>query len=181
MGKKRRLSEITGLPLTDAEQWELEKARVREWKRKDRRRRGVALKGQHIKIPRTPEQIEQSKINRRAYDRKYTMEYKKEKPEKRLFWAATRRAKQRGLEFNIELSDIVIPTHCPILGMKLSLHAPRGTCRDTVMSLDRIECSKGYVKGNIQVISHLANTLKSKATIAQMQMFSDYVIRTFPR
>ena len=79
--------------------------------------------------------------------------------EKRLWNAAKSRANKKGREFNIELSDIVIPTTCPVLGTPMV--AP---------SLDRIDSSKGYVKGNVRVISKRANTLKNNATIEEIEL-----------
>ena len=37
-------------------------------------------------------------------------------------------------------------------------------------SLDRIDGAKGYVKGNVRVISHRANMLKNDATIEELEL-----------
>lgn len=79
--------------------------------------------------------------------------------EKRLFNAAKTRATAKGREFSIELSDIQIPELCPVF--KTPMVSP---------SLDRIDSSKGYVKGNVRVISKRANQLKSNATVEEMEM-----------
>jgi hypothetical protein len=92
--------------------------------------------------------------------------YTRTAKELRLFSAAKARAKAKDREFNIELSDIVIPTCCPVLG--LSMKSP---------SLDRIDSSKGYVKGNVRVISKRANQLKSNATVEEMRMVLADLIR----
>lgn len=57
------------------------------------------------------------------------------------------RAERKGLEFNLELSDIVIPDKCPILEVPFQF----GTKGDYsyTPSIDRIDNTKGYVKGNI--------------------------------
>lgn len=79
--------------------------------------------------------------------------------EKRLWNAAKSRANKKGREFSIELSDITVPTTCPVLGTPM-----------VGPSLDRIDSSKGYVKGNVRVISKRANTLKNNATIEELEL-----------
>ena len=67
------------------------------------------------------------------------------------------------------------PTHCPYLGIKLSYNK-KDEKLDNYRSIDRIDNSKGYVKGNLQVISHLANKIKTSLTIEQLITFSQNVI-----
>jgi len=62
-----------------------------------------------------------------------------------LYRSAKKRALSKGLEFNIELRDIHIPKKCP---------------------------NKGYVKGNIAVISALANSMKANATPQELLIFA---------
>lgn len=126
--------------------------------------------------PNTPEENIIAKENRRIWERTWKSEYSKNKPEKRLLWAARKRAKERGLEINIEESDIIIPTHCPYLKIPLVVTRPRGSSRRDVISLDRIDTSKGYIKGNIEVISHLANTMKNDATPALLINFAQEIL-----
>jgi hypothetical protein len=78
-----------------------------------------------------------------------------------------------GLEFTIAVEDIVVPTHCPALGIEMS----RGTMdeRSTSPSLDRIDNSKGYVQGNIHVISQKANRMKNDATLMELKSLVDYL------
>ena len=42
-------------------------------------------------------------------------------------------------------------------------------------SLDRIDPNKGYVKGNVQVISRLANIMKSNASPEELRAFANWV------
>lgn len=85
--------------------------------------------------------------------------YKQTAKELRLYNAAKSRAAIKGREFNIELSDIQIPDVCPVFNT--SMESP---------SIDRIDSSKGYVKGNIRVISKRANQLKSNATVEELTL-----------
>lgn len=84
---------------------------------------------------------------------------------------AKRRASQKGWNFNIELEDIIIPETCPIFGVPLVV----GRNHPYSPSLDRIDSSKGYIKGNIQVISRKANTIKSDATAEEVMLVAKYM------
>lgn len=85
------------------------------------------------------------------------------------------RAKKYGIEFNIELDDIQVPEYCPILKIKLYKNDKRYPCNNSP-TLDRIDPSKGYTKGNIQVISHKANTMKSSADVNDLISFASWVL-----
>jgi hypothetical protein len=78
--------------------------------------------------------------------------------------------------FNIEISDVFIPEYCPYLGIKLSTNI-NDCFSPNYFTIDRIDSSKGYIKGNIQVISRLANTMKNNATIEELITFSENVIK----
>jgi len=94
---------------------------------------------------------------------------------------AKARAATAGMPFDIELSDIVIPTHCPYLGieLKVSMSGERySSGKPDSPSLDRIDSSKGYVKGNVEVISFRANSIKSNLSLAQVKRFFEYALKT---
>lgn len=88
---------------------------------------------------------------------------------------AKQRAEKYGYEFNIEESDIVIPQICPILEVPIIL-GDKGNYEYTP-SLDRIDNSKGYIKGNIQVISKKANSMKNSATMDELRCFCKNILR----
>ena len=99
--------------------------------------------------------------------------------EKVLWTAARQRAIKANVPFNIEISDIIIPTHCPYLGIELisGIGKGRGNIhRRYSPSLDRIIPELGYIRGNIQVISWLANTMKSSASKEELILFAKGVI-----
>lgn len=82
------------------------------------------------------------------------------------------RAKREGKVFDLEHDDIPWVTHCPILGMELDYDVRgHGISHDNSPSLDRVDNTKPYIKGNVQVMSKLANTMKSNASPEQIQKF----------
>jgi hypothetical protein len=97
-------------------------------------------------------------------------------PNKRIWYRAKNSSYNRKLEFNIEVEDIVIPSHCPYLGLEL-LTDPESGHLPNYYSIDRIDSSKGYIKGNIQIISYLANTMKNNATNEQLVMFANNILK----
>lgn len=105
---------------------------------------------------------------------------KSQTPEWRMHQRAKVRAKERGMEFDIEVSDITIPDHCPILGIAVNMNSGRSGAYRNSPSLDRKDNSKGYIKGNIWVVSQLANAMKGAASIEELQKFADWVNQEFP-
>ena len=79
-------------------------------------------------------------------------------------------AKQRGLEHTITKDDVVIPTHCPLLGVELVYGNT---------SLDRIDNTKGYIPGNVEVLSSQANYMKRNATINELKTFATNILRHY--
>jgi hypothetical protein len=108
--------------------------------------------------------------------------YKERNPGKVLFNSAKRRAKDKNFEFNIEETDINMPAMCPILDipiLKVYTEGKKSGPTPNSASLDRIDNNKGYVKGNVQVISHLANTMKASATEEQLIKFANWILKTY--
>jgi len=66
----------------------------------------------------------------------------------------------------------IAPTHCPILGIELK----RG-CEKMIAnpSVDRIVPDKGYVPGNIQIISNKANMMKNSASMDELMKFAEWI------
>ena len=85
---------------------------------------------------------------------------------------ARSRARRTGRKFDLTLEDIPeIPVRCPVLGMELKVRQDGGRSGlypDSI-SLNRIDPDKGYVKGNIEIISQRANHLLSNATIEELE------------
>ena len=83
--------------------------------------------------------------------------------------------KADNIEHTISKHDIIIPDKCPYLDVPLTRLHGQGQL-PTNASIDRIDNSKGYIKGNIQVISKLANRMKNHATKEQLIAFANSVL-----
>lgn len=79
-------------------------------------------------------------------------------------------ASKHGVPFNLTLDDIIIPTHCPVLGIPLEFGKMSTSTkwRENSPSLDRIIPDNGYVRGNVIVVSYRANRIKNDATVQEL-------------
>jgi hypothetical protein len=84
-----------------------------------------------------------------------------------------KRAKRLGIPHSISWEDIEIPSHCPITGQELVRNL--GQQQDNSYTLDRVDASKGYVPGNVKVLSLRANRAKSDLTIDQLEKLIKYM------
>lgn len=91
-----------------------------------------------------------------------------------LISSAKKRANELNLPFNIRYDDILLPEICPILDKKINYNSNIST--NYSPSLDRIDPKLGYIKGNIQVISKLANSMKSNANREELKAFSKNIL-----
>jgi hypothetical protein len=87
---------------------------------------------------------------------------------------AKRRANKNGIDFSILETDILIPDVCPVFGTLLVVGMVRN---DNSPTLDRIDNSKGYIIGNIRVISWRANRIKGDATTREIELILEYMKR----
>lgn len=97
-----------------------------------------------------------------------TKRYRRKNIEARLL----HNAKNRDKACNLTVADIVIPKVCPVLNIPLTDTATR---TDNTPSIDRLDNSIGYQKGNVFVISWRANRLKCNATLKEMQAITKYM------
>jgi len=96
-----------------------------------------------------------------------------------LLTGVRKRAKKRKLDFSLRTKDIrkLLSSHCPILGIKYELNKTGlkwGNKKGqnnwaTSLSVDRIDNNKGYIQGNIILVSSMANAIKNQATPDQIQ------------
>ena len=80
-----------------------------------------------------------------------------------------RKAKKLGYEFNLTIDDIIIPDICPILEVPIVF----GTKEDYEYSpsIDRIDNSKGYIKGNVVSCCKKCNTAKNTMTTEEFKQW----------
>jgi hypothetical protein len=76
-------------------------------------------------------------------------------------------------EWTISFNDIVFPTHCPVLGIELDYFASER--QENSVSFDRIDSSKGYVKGNVVIMSWRANRIKNDGTAEEHQKIANFL------
>lgn len=86
---------------------------------------------------------------------------------------ARKRAKEKNLEFDLRLADLPPFDKCPVLGLELKRH--KNNLDHGSPSLDRIDSAKGYIKGNVRVVSWKINQLKSNLTLEQVKRLADYM------
>lgn len=85
------------------------------------------------------------------------------------------RGKADGVEHSITEADLQWVDTCPYLGIQLTHEFGKGQLQ-TNASLDRIDSTKGYVPGNVQIVSRKANTMKSSASAQELLTFARSVL-----
>lgn len=123
--------------------------------------------------------------SRKSYERtkhrrpSQQVEWNKKNPEKRILFASRSRARKVGLEHTLSLEDIIIPEVCPYLEIPLVCNHGGNGYNENSPSVDRIDNSKGYIPGNVEIISRKANTMKSNATIDELLYFAYNIIKKY--
>ena len=75
----------------------------------------------------------------------------------------------KGQEHTICREDIVVPDVFPVYGTELKRNT--GCREDNSYSIDRIDPTKGYIPGNVVVISWRANRRKADLTTEEIRAF----------
>lgn len=113
-----------------------------------------------------------------GYAKKYNNKWRDTNPKGYMLSRARCRARVANVPFDLTADDFEIPIYCPIFS-DLKLEFSSGSVRpDNCPSLDRIEPEKGYVKGNVAVISMRANRIKSDGTLEELEAIVSY-LKTF--
>lgn len=123
---------------------------------------GVMPYCRDCRAARTKERRKERGEEYKSYAREQARKYRYRCPEYTFFFNAKARAKKEGFPFTITRADIVIPERCPVFDIPL-IRSPKLT--DNSPTLDKIIPELGYVPGNVAVISHKANKLKSNGLL----------------
>lgn len=107
--------------------------------------------------------------------------YKKRHPKRTILLEKRMRCRKTGVEFTITENDIEWPEICPALGIPLIYeryvrNGKKGP-KDNSPSFDRIDPNKGYIPGNVQILSNRANQIKSNATAEELMKVALFVGR----
>ena len=98
-------------------------------------------------------------------DSRHRFKQRADNPKIWILYRVRQNAKTRGIACSLTLEDIPNPTEfCPVFPwIRLVYEVGKGRS-DGSISLDRIDSTKGYIAGNVRLISDRANTLKRDAT-----------------
>lgn len=127
---------------------------------------------------------EKNRVRSAATQKRCTQKLRQEDPVKARARAAygdsLKRATACGMEHNLTPEFVLDLMRnavlCPYFGEPLTFGFGKSPMQ---ASLDRIDSSKGYVIGNVQVISYMANLMKSSATVDQLIKFANGVQRIY--
>jgi hypothetical protein len=119
--------------------------------------------------------MERNPGKRKQYYKEYDETRYDLRTPQRMVNSARTRAKQASLPFNLKVADIIIPKDCPICyNEMISAKGIRGGSKNSP-TLDRIICSKGYVKGNVAVICKNCNSKKGHASSEELRHIADWI------
>ena len=135
---------------------------------------------------------EKSKKYHREYNRSYMKKSREENPElfkardknwrtnnrlQSLIFSTKQTAKKKGIDHDIDISDLVKVQICPLTGVEIDWSVSGRHLLNP--SIDRIDPSKGYVKGNVEIMSCLGNSMKNAATKEQLLHFAKEILKRY--
>ena len=97
-----------------------------------------------------------------------------------MLYKARKRAKTKEMPCDIDIDYLcsIAPDICPVFGYNLmwtkASKTQAGHPENASPSLDRIDSSKGYIKGNVAIISNHANQIKSNAKLRELYAVADW-------
>lgn len=78
--------------------------------------------------------------------------------------------------FDLKFGDVEMTDVCPILNINLDYYSKqqRPTAENSP-SFDRLNSEKGYIVGNVFIISHKANSIKNNGTAEEHLKIAEYI------
>lgn len=142
--------------------------------------RPVNIKNQYQELWLSPEAFEHSKKVKKLWGDTHmsTMEGHIDMILKQI----RMRSKKQNIPFNLTVDYLVsiAPLRCPVFDIELGWCERNKTVKPHSPSVDRIKPGLGYTLGNVQWISHLANTAKSNLNFNKLHKFADWIKATIP-
>jgi hypothetical protein len=95
-----------------------------------------------------------------------------------MYKGALQRARENNLPFDIDIPYLksIAKQTCPIFGIQLNWgQNSNGRSKHNSASLDKIIPEWGYIKGNVAIISHIANTIKQNVTYDDLYKVADWL------
>lgn len=135
---------------------------------------------------------EVAKEYHRQYNRAYMKKSRLENPEKflardkkwrvdnrlqTLIFSTRRTAKLKGIEHSITVDDLVHSDICPLTGVMIDWGCSGRHLLNP--SVDRIDPTKGYIKGNVEIMSCLGNSMKNNASPEQLIIFAKEILKRY--
>jgi len=107
----------------------------------------------------------ENKEARVEYNRGWARKDNRHRPWVKAYHSSKSRAKKNGIPFDLtpEYLESIWTDICPVFGIELVVGS--GAKSDASYSLDRIDPDKGYVQGNVVVVSFKANRMKNNGTL----------------
>lgn len=84
-------------------------------------------------------------------------------------------ARAAGVEFDLSWFDLEWPVMCPILHLEIDYFCEAGGRNERSCSFDRIDPRKGYVKGNVVVMSWRANRIKNDGNAWEHRKIAEWL------
>ena len=112
------------------------------------------------------------------YQRSGLMKHFPKKLKYNMMTNARQRAKRKGLPFDLSYKylDSIWPEDnlCPVFGFEMKFNSGKQGANYDSPTLDKIIPSKGYVQGNVIIISDRANRIKTDAEPKEMYKVADF-------
>lgn len=116
------------------------------------------------------------RLDRPAKEVKQLHNFKwKHRKQRSIFYTRRKQAQKEGIEWTIVPTDLDWVEVCPVLGLTLNYEQSVGRTENSP-SLDRIDCTKGYIPSNVAIISWRANRIKNNGTIADHKAILDWML-----